>query len=1187
MKHRRFPISVLIILSMPTLLWAGPLGSGGDAERQAQESEASSSLGLLRFDPPGRARVESDSLRITSRPGDVFSARWPEDCPLSEGQALEFSALVDPVARDDGSTADVDAGIVLGMTSAESDPNRFAVPDNKVYLELKEFADRYRFTIVLDGQTISFWGRSRSQHGIPNFGTRRPGEPYLLKIVAIPRGEQTGLRFFVEHGDRPLRLFKYDDPEAGTEFGEFVTEWRLNRPLTENNFLGLYVREGGKANGQVETIFSHITVRPLSIEDAENWLPADDFVMANLNYEYPALAAVKAARDAGDMEGAKARLVHYFRTRQKPKGPAYDLEMARATAHGKEANWREVSDNALDGIYAKLSWFHGFSKPGELSRDNGLPRWDRDPGFLTRHYHWVVMAYAWERTREEKYARRLADEVIDYVQQEPTVWYDNPNLGGQLDVIDGSVINEHMLWTGNVGRRLELTWWQMFEVMRKSAEFSDEAVFHYLDGVIRQCRLLTNPTMFQEWDDSGLHGVMALTKSGMLFEMCDEAPLWTRIGWDRINTVMDAQFHPDGSHVSLSTGYAWATIKGFEEFYRSIKEAGGTVPQKMEELIEGMYDHPFALTRPDFGNVDLNDGGWSDLTQQAEKAHELFPERRDYEFFASKGESGEGPTPPSMYFPNAGQYVFRTGWGPQDKYLFFGAGPWGASHGKMDALNIYVAYGPHLLIRNAGRGAYSGVGNTIHAGRSLSFNVLSPSWAQENSVPHWQHDKAIGFNPPTRRFTTNQYFDYGEGAFTYGWHKPGLHIQGKWVRQVIFVKGTDPLRTGYYVVIDTVEPTTNRPTTWRHPWHLSAATAELRENDNSIVVNEGGIAMQVLPVDPTGNVTVRHIRGQEKPELLGWRVYGESATPWNVPTCEWPADNTFTKAWIIQMQGREEDWPVRTVQSVRSSNPGEIMFEVIRNDGSTDYIRRRMPGSGSAIVDGAKTSVDVAVVARDHRDREYARLEITGGEDSVAASRGVPVAQYELNLSERFAKVATAQLGTSPISLENSSFEQPRIETPVGAIKGWDSNSLNGTGVWPIDQTGAVGKASGRQVAVIHQGGYIGQMLKDDRGRPVAIGPGRTIRVRFRNLPHPDHRPINLGMYLHAGEGTAPQVAKAVSFKDDTNIPGMHTVVFTISSADTLTSYLPEGWENIPLYLKFHNYAGCVVLDDVHVEAVR
>ena len=128
--------------------------------------------------------------------------------------------------------------------------------------------------------------------------------------------------------------------------------------------------------------------------------------------------------------------------------------------------------------------------------------------------------------------------------------------------------------------------------------------------------------------------------------MCDEAPLWSRIGWERINKVMDVQFHPDGSNVNLSSGYAWATLKGLEDFYLYIKKSGGNVPEKMEQVIEEMCYHPLALTRPDFGKIDLNDGGWSPISHLAAEAYEIFPERQDYQFFATIGKEGKPPESP-------------------------------------------------------------------------------------------------------------------------------------------------------------------------------------------------------------------------------------------------------------------------------------------------------------------------------------------------------------------------------------------------------------------------------------------------------------------------------------------------------------------------------------------------------------
>lgn len=330
---------------------------------------------------------------------------------------------------------------------------------------------------------------------------------------------------------------------------------------------------------------------------------------------------------------------------------------------------------------------------------------------------------------------------------------------------------------------------------------------------------------------------------------------------------------------------------------------------------------------------------------------------------ATKGAEGTPPAETSLYLPNAGHYVMRTGWGPVEKYLFFGAGPWGASHGKMDALNVYAQFGNHLLIRNAGRGSYSGIGNTKHAGRSLSFNTLSPDWAQENSIPYWKAEMHIGFHPPKRRWISNERFDYGEGAFDYGWHNAAEHIRGKWVRQVIFVKGGDARKEGYHLVVDTVEPADTKPRTWRHPWQLglNAPNIATRETDRNTTAITPGAALQILPV---GDMTLRVIQGQETPELLGWRIYDTIARPWPVPTYEWLADGTFSRAWVIQMQANESEWPVVSVEMLPSENLGELRCRIRLRDGGTEEVLRRFPSSKPAVLGEDEIVGDIAVVSQ-------------------------------------------------------------------------------------------------------------------------------------------------------------------------------------------------------------------------------
>ena len=680
-----------------------------------------------------------------------------------------------------------------------------------------------------------------------------------------------------------------------------------------------------------------------------------------------------------------------MRTRTDPPGPTWEHVSDRQLV----SNWKEVADEVLAGRYGTLGFSTNFAESwtdpnGETHRwvtqaDPLQLNWERENGHLNRHFHWVSLAKAWDETRDVRYAERAADEVLDWVNREPFFWPHCPTVGG-VWLMDGTLFRRGYMNTSNIGRRLELTWWPTFETLRHADAFSDEALLAMLVGTIRQAELIMNPTSFAVHDDGGAHTTLALLQTALLLPEIQASRRWESVARDRWDQIVNRQFHPDGSHVSLSTGYNWATILTLENFIRLYEQFGRTPPKESLETLERALDHPVAISTPSQTQVALNDGGWGMVDDHYRRTLRWFPHRDDFRWMATKGAEGAPPTEKSRYLPNAGQYMMRTDWGSDAKFLFFGAGPWGASHGKQDALNIYTQFGDHLLIRDAGRGSYSGVGNTVHAGRSLSYNTLSPDWAQENSIPHWQHEMHVGFHPPNRRWVSNERYDYGEGAFEYGWHRPGEHIQGKWVRQVIFVKGEQPTRDGYYVVIDTVEPVDEQERTWRHPWQLNLNPPDIgiREKDHSVVAIHPSVALQILPIDPVSNLHVKVIQGQEQPELLGWRIYDTICKPYPTPTYEWKARGTFSRAWVIQMQPGEHDWPVASVETFPFESPGELRFSVHRKDGGTDHVLRRFPGAKVTVFDCEMVESDLVVLSRNADGRLVSRLDLPDGEDSVA-----------------------------------------------------------------------------------------------------------------------------------------------------------------------------------------------------------
>lgn len=906
------------------------------------------------------------------------SGQWSEslvDGIVPEAESFMVEVTIDPVEAA-GGDLEVIAGLVIGLENA-------GVPASAanagLRLDLREGNGRARFDLWHRGKPLAereprpkpagWWGPN-PDHQHPNELPFREGKGHRITLAVTPEAEGSRLRLFVDFDDRP------------------VEEHRLEERVRAGVVKLFAVRGGAGTKVSHTSRFTVFRAERVDVQTASQLPPMWESVLRALDLSHPAMQPVAQAIREQRMDTAKTLFLQHMRTRREPVGPSLG-EVGATVLH---PDWRKIADAALKGSYgtegyfAKLapSWTDttGETHRWVIQQEPLQLNWAHENGHLNRHFHWVSLARAWEESPQSAYARQFGAEVLDWVSREPFFWERCPAIGG-VNVMDGTSFRWGFMNTSNIGRRLELTWWPAYEVFRKSPDFSDEAHFAMLLGMLRQARLIMNPSSFAVHDDGGAHTTLALLQTALMLPEFAESAEWRTTAERRWDEVLARQFHPDGSHVSLSTGYNWASLLALQNYLHLVRRFGGELPAKHLALLEKAVGHPLLLSTPNQTMIDLNDGGFGFADDRFREVREWLPQRKDIEWMATKGASGSPPEQGSLYFPNAGHYVMRTGWGPAEKYLFFGAGPWGASHGKFDALNVYAQFGNHLLIRNAGRGSYSGVGNTKHAGQSLSFNTLSPDWGQENSIPHWKQEMHRGFGPPKRRWVSNDAFEYGEGAFEYGWHNAAEHILGKWVRQVIFVKGGDARKEGYHIVIDTVEPANDKPRTWRHPWQLglNANNIAIRETDRSTTAITPGAALQILPV---GEMTSRVIQGQEKPELLGWRIYDTTATPWPVPTYEWQADGTFCRAWIIQMQANESEWPVKSVEPHPPEHPGELRFTVHRRDGGSDQVIRRFPGQPAVEFQGETITGDLAVLCIDAKDTNRTRLEMKEGEDSVA-----------------------------------------------------------------------------------------------------------------------------------------------------------------------------------------------------------
>lgn len=832
--------------------------------------------------------------------------------------AFILEGALDPSLTPGGNLQAV-AAISFGWDEAETPVVRNTETPN-VTLELREGNGLGSWTVWVDGVNESErepvpkpagWGLHPEYQRFNRF--RQRDGAYRIKIAGIPQGDTTLFRFYFEHFDRPLYEQLVERSFAGTAVHALV-------PAGNQDTVGNQSR------------FS-LTLGGVTEEDAATDPNPTEVVLRALDYSRPEFAPIAAAVREGNLEAAGRLFLRHMRTRNQPNGPRWE-EVSNTVLH---PDYRTIAKENLEGRYGNLGWFSQFDSQwtdanGEVHLrvlPDGTINWARENGHLNRHFHWVALAKSYEETGQAKYAKHFSFEVHDWVTREPFFWEHCPQVGG-VWLMDGTVFRNGFMNTSNIGRRCELTWWPAYEVFRKSSDFTDEAHFAMLLGFLRQSRLLMNPSSFAAHDDGGAHGSMALLQNALMLPEFRESAVWREEALRRWDEVLKVQFYPDGSHVSGSTGYNWASIYAIQNFLELMKRTGSEIPARFRETLELSLQHPIGISRPDQGQIDMNDGGWGMTDNHyAVAVEKFFPDHPLFQWMATKGEEGSPPAFNSIQYPHAGHLIQRTGWGDDHKYLFLDAGPMGASHGKNDKLNLYLAIGPHQLISSGGRGSYDANPYSAYTGSTYAYNTLLVDDLPQQRV-HLKHTHT-GHVPEERRWFTSEHFEFMEGTYRSGWHGSEKNVQGVQTRQVVFVKGENPPASSYWVVVDSVEPADGEEHEYKALFHSRRDQATIDPETKAFTCVDHGAGYRILPGNTTG-LEVRDVKGQTEPYIQGWHVVGTNKAPMHTAEFSWRATGPTRRIWILEATKLPVEW------QVESWSEKEDAFEIVRSDGGVDRI---------------------------------------------------------------------------------------------------------------------------------------------------------------------------------------------------------------------------------------------------------
>lgn len=828
-----------------------------------------------------------------------------------ESFVLDLS--IDPASNVKGAGFNqLDCGVTVGLPTRKTRPDRFQANHDGLSLNIRDLHDLADYGVFFRNRDLSLPVPVSKGTGNPRAFHRQDGF-YRFRLVVTP--DKSGSRVRVYHS-------------------QFVTpDWEGTTPKRiVAGYVGIYARLGRRSGKKIDTTISSISLQPIDPKVGRRRLSDAECVLYSLNLDYPGLKNVKAALKAGNIKTATTRFANYLRRRTNVTGPGVTTKPLTK----KEQRIADLMVKDTIEVYTGGPLFkHTFGNPYNWSVDP-YKTGGQFAIYNSRMYPWLYMGRAYRATKNAKYSRTFVKQLNSWLDQIPLRIVAVP--GRSPFFIDGNTLEPPLLFTGNMGRRIELTWWQAYEMFKKSPEFDDASLMRMMRYFQENARLVTNPSIFLAWDDSGLHMATGLLQCATMMPEWRESKRWKQIAFERLEQTFRTQVHPDGTHASLSTGYGWATIDSYRNVFEIMKRNNQKIPAKFRSAIRGMIMGYMGILRPDFGNISLNDGGWGPVDDKVRESLDLFPKDPEIAWFASRGSRGKAPSWTSRYFPNAGWFAMRTGFGPKEKMLFMDGGPFGASHGKQDALHLVVACGSSLLLRDGGRGDYTRKPESTWTSQTLAFNTLTPDWAIQDRTHRYEHEKQLGLNPPSRPWISNKDFDYGRSTYDAGWYSGGKKIGGSHTRHVVFLKGRRPPETGYWIVVDQVKPSDATTRTWRHPWHLSTEKITIAKSTRSFTTGGAGAKLRIVCVDPNDNTNLKIIKGQKKPVLQGWRVWGSESKPHAVPMYEWSSSGPFTRAWIIQAAGAsQKSFEVESVSSIVSTK-SRLSFVLKRTDGGTDHV---------------------------------------------------------------------------------------------------------------------------------------------------------------------------------------------------------------------------------------------------------
>ena len=629
----------------------------------------------------------------------------------------------------------------------------------------------------------------------------------------------------------------------------------------------------------IEKVDSSVAATPLSgagVSGAALKGPpptTDDYLLNAFDLDLPGMEKVKAAVAAKDLAAVQKAYLDYRRTastakwkimpsNQPAKPTAQDDPIADDTVTHKIHNlWYDMQPKVADmGVGTDFQWFRNPLPPGDPNYTNNWMSC-----VISRTQFWENLADAYWKTQNEKYAQAWVEQMESFARDVPLDYTKNDDLNYQWSPLDAA-------------NRMFESWPFAYYHFLNSPSFTPEANWIYTKQIRDHASLLmaglNDPKRTGNWITAECCG---LYTAGILYPEIKESAQWRQIAMDRFVVELNKLVPPDGMEAELSPGYDTSTIEQFTTPAELGPLNNLPVPADFLTRLVSMH-RALVLIMDQSGNVVPTNDSWIINAMAWAPRGLKIGDDPVLAWAASHGRKGTAP-PDSTRLPYAGFYAMRSGWKPDDLFLFFRGGPIGIGHQHEEDLEVVLRAWNKTLLYDPGTYAYDKSENRHYVlGTSSHSTILVDG--------KWQHagESPLPTAPVSNPWATTPLFDYVASTFDKGYqdqvYAPINYLPVKWIGaldpSVTHTRHVLYLRPYYAVVLDTLDGTGSH--TYDNLFQMDAPAATVDPTTHAVVSQrKDGVQLALYPLEQE-NMTAGVVVGHSTPPMAGWFPLQNRAT---------------------------------------------------------------------------------------------------------------------------------------------------------------------------------------------------------------------------------------------------------------------------------------------------------------------